>query len=143
MRPALTLFALPSDAAAFECAARLQHKGMPMLWLRADDGAALADALAADPSKVLRLMRLPGATVSDMPAELAGQPMDYRSMGPVSSSSSRPQRQPREWRQPEWRQPVLLSSMSGSNCPSAWTRAEGSPRWSDYWLVGQAPQLAA
>jgi hypothetical protein len=88
LKPALTLFALPSDDAAFECAARLQHKGMPMLWLRAADGAALADALAADPSKVLRLMRLPGATVSDVPAELAGQPMDYSSMGPVSSSSS-------------------------------------------------------
>jgi hypothetical protein len=88
MKPALTLFALPNDAAAFECAARLQHKGMPMLWLRAADGAALADALAACPSKVLRLMRLPGATVSDMPTEVAGQPMDYSSMGPVRRSSS-------------------------------------------------------
>jgi hypothetical protein len=88
MKPALTLFALPNDAAAFECAARLQHKGMPMMWLRAADGAALADALAADPSKVLKLMRLPGATVSYMPADVAGQPMDYSSMGPVRSSSS-------------------------------------------------------
>jgi hypothetical protein len=87
LKPVLTLFALPSDAAAFECAARLQHKGMTMLWLRADDGVALAAALAADPTKELRLMSLPGATVSQMPPEQAGQPMEYSSMGPVSSSS--------------------------------------------------------
>ncbi|WIA16699.1 hypothetical protein OEZ85_013356 [Tetradesmus obliquus] len=90
LKPKLTLFALPSDAAAFECAARLTHKGMPMLWLRADDGAALADALAADPEKVLKLVGLPGATASQMPADLAGQPMDYSSMGPTLDFAVKP-----------------------------------------------------
>lgn len=78
---------MPTDADSHTGALYYKNAQTPVLWMRSDDGRALAEDLALRDSKSMRPLQLksiPGATVIPLPDAYAGQPALTSSMGPVS-----------------------------------------------------------
>ncbi|WIA08192.1 hypothetical protein OEZ85_007645 [Tetradesmus obliquus] len=93
MSPALVLMAMPSDNDAHAGALYYKNAQIPVLWMRSDDGRALAEQLAfrdARSMPPLQLKSLPGATLVPVPDEQAGQPAATSSMGPAFDLSIKP-----------------------------------------------------
>ncbi|KAF8063870.1 vacuolar iron transporter 4 [Scenedesmus sp. PABB004] len=91
LQPRLVLMVFPSDELAAEASeVDVKNRQVPVLFLRSDDGAALAAALAADPGGRLALAGLPGAIEAPLSPDVAGQPAVYGSLGPAADLSVKP-----------------------------------------------------
>eukprot|EP00775_Hariotina_reticulata_P009333 gene9333-9497_t len=79
MEISLVLIALPTDEFAYDRSmiSNLHQEQIPAMWMRSDDGSALAQAIiSADPTNPIKLVKVPGAIVVDLPTEYASESRD-------------------------------------------------------------------
>jgi hypothetical protein len=82
LRPVLVLFVYPNEQFVLAGSAALLNRQVPLFVLDVQHGAALAERLASDPTRSVRLMSMEGSKMQAMPQEWAGQPTAWSSLGP-------------------------------------------------------------
>eukprot|EP00775_Hariotina_reticulata_P011836 gene11836-11980_t len=88
--PALVLFALPNDIVATYAGVAFNNGDIPIIWLAAEDAAAVINVLTEDFDAVLNLVALPGAIEQPLPAEIARLPALSSSSGPTFDLQIKP-----------------------------------------------------
>jgi hypothetical protein len=82
LRPVLVLVVFPTEAFSLTGSTRLLNRQVPVFALDVEHGAALAERLASDPTRSVRLMSMGASEMQPMRQEWRGQPTDFSSLGP-------------------------------------------------------------